>query len=200
MTDTPAQQPPGWYYAQGDPPGTQRYWDGTQWQGGPQAVPAAGAAGGYGAMAGPELASPWARLGARIVDFFVLIIPLLIVSAVIGGGIYGLGGGEASFAASAIGGIIGSIIAIGYEYYFLSKDGATIGKKALNIKVVRTDGSELGQDGSIKRLILSALGAIPIIGGLIGLVVGIATAVMIFTDSKRQVPADKIADSMVIKT
>ena len=28
--------PPGWYYADGDPVSTQRYWDGTQWQGGPQ--------------------------------------------------------------------------------------------------------------------------------------------------------------------
>lgn len=23
-------QPAGWYYAEGDPPGTQRYWDGAQ--------------------------------------------------------------------------------------------------------------------------------------------------------------------------
>lgn len=28
----------GWYYAQGDPPGTQRYWDGAQWIGGPKPV------------------------------------------------------------------------------------------------------------------------------------------------------------------
>lgn len=28
--------PPGWYYADGDPPGTERYWNGTTWQGGPQ--------------------------------------------------------------------------------------------------------------------------------------------------------------------
>ncbi len=36
--------PPGWYYAEGDPPGTNRYWDGETWQGGPQPVvqPAAG--------------------------------------------------------------------------------------------------------------------------------------------------------------
>lgn len=26
-------QGPGWYYAQGDPPDTQRYWDGQSWQG-----------------------------------------------------------------------------------------------------------------------------------------------------------------------
>ena len=57
MTDSGSSQPPGWYYAQGDPPGTQRYWDGAQWQGGPQAVadgapgygtPFAGGAGGQG--------------------------------------------------------------------------------------------------------------------------------------------------------
>jgi uncharacterized membrane protein YhaH (DUF805 family) len=38
MTDI--STPPGWYYADGDPLGSQRYWDGSQWQGGPQ--PAAG--------------------------------------------------------------------------------------------------------------------------------------------------------------
>ncbi len=31
-------RPAGWYYAQGDPPGTQRYWDGAAWQGDPQPV------------------------------------------------------------------------------------------------------------------------------------------------------------------
>lgn len=33
--------PAGWYEAQGDPPGTQRWWDGTQWVGEPQPVPSA---------------------------------------------------------------------------------------------------------------------------------------------------------------
>ncbi len=201
MTDTPTQ-PPGWYYAQGDPPGTQRYWDGAQWQGGPQAVPAAGGASAYGASDGAALiASPWSRLGARIIDFFILIIPLVVVGAVIGGGLYGLGGdGGVSFTASFISGIVTTAIAVAYEYYFLAKDGATPGKKALNIKVVKEDGTELGQDGAMKRLILSALGAIPILGSLIGIIVFLGTVVMIFTDSRRQVPADKVAKSIVIRT
>ena len=44
--------PPGWYNAQGDPPNTQRYWDGTQWVGGPQLIGAV-AAGAAGVAPGP---------------------------------------------------------------------------------------------------------------------------------------------------
>lgn len=29
---------PGWYHAEGDPPNTERYWDGTQWTEGPRPV------------------------------------------------------------------------------------------------------------------------------------------------------------------
>ncbi len=201
MTDTPASQPPGWYYAQGDPPGTQRYWDGTQWQGGPQAV---GTQPGAMGMGGPEnnLASPWARLGARILDGLILLIPTLLVVFLIGGS--GLGGFGAdagtSFALNFIGTIISTAIAVGYEFYFLSKDGATIGKKALNIKVVFEDGSAIGQDGAIKRLILTALQVIPIIGAIISFVVGLATIIMIFADKRRQVPADKVAKTLVINS
>jgi uncharacterized RDD family membrane protein YckC len=43
MTNT-GGTPAGWYYAPGDPEGTQRYWDGAQWIGEPQAVPQAPAA------------------------------------------------------------------------------------------------------------------------------------------------------------
>ena len=38
MSDQYGNTEPGWYYAEGDPPGTQRFWDGAQWQGGPQVV------------------------------------------------------------------------------------------------------------------------------------------------------------------
>jgi uncharacterized RDD family membrane protein YckC len=38
MTNT-GGAPPGWYHAEGDPEGTQRYWDGGQWIGEPQVLP-----------------------------------------------------------------------------------------------------------------------------------------------------------------
>lgn len=39
MTDSEGSAGAGWFHAQGDPPGTQRYWDGSAWQGDPQPVP-----------------------------------------------------------------------------------------------------------------------------------------------------------------
>lgn len=39
MTDFGNSVAPGWYYAHGDPPGTQRYWDGELWRGEPVPVP-----------------------------------------------------------------------------------------------------------------------------------------------------------------
>ena len=63
MTDTP-QTPPGWYHAEGDPIGTQRWWDGTQWIGAPQHnAPTQGVPGGP--------ASPWKRMGGRIIDAII---------------------------------------------------------------------------------------------------------------------------------
>ncbi len=39
MSDSGMSRAAGWYHAEGDPPGTQRYWTGAEWQGGPQAAP-----------------------------------------------------------------------------------------------------------------------------------------------------------------
>lgn len=63
--------PPGWYPAPGDPPGTQRYWDGSQWTGSPVPVdPSAPppSPAGYGGPGGLNLASPWMRILARVID------------------------------------------------------------------------------------------------------------------------------------
>jgi len=79
-------QPPGWYYAQGDPPGTQRYWDGELWIGEPQMTaaplgppppPGGYAAGGYpggGYHAYPESSQATTALVLSILSFFICSI------------------------------------------------------------------------------------------------------------------------------
>jgi len=84
--------PTGWYYATGDPPDTERYWNGTEWEGEPVSV--------YGTtparrpMPPPPTARPvpqaevpyalWiSRLGAILIDVIliaVLTIPMNMVS------------------------------------------------------------------------------------------------------------------------
>lgn len=158
---------------------------------------------GMGGYTKATLPSPWLRLLARIIDGLILLIPMVIIGVILGstaGGVGGFSSGGVSTDGSTIlAGVLGGLIGLAYEYYFLAKDGATPGKKIMSLKVVLEDGSPLGSDGAVRRLILAAVGIVPIVGGIIGFIVGIATVIMIFTDERRQVPADKVAKSLVIK-
>ena len=66
MSDTP----PGYYPAYGDPPGTVRAWDGTQWVSGPLAAPPGMAATGdtdrYGDVG--------VRIGAVLIDSVIAMV------------------------------------------------------------------------------------------------------------------------------
>ena len=90
---SPPLQPPGWHYAQGDPQGTHRWWDGAQWVGGPVGVPGAslppfspppapahGAPGAWAPPAYPQsgrvlYAGWWLRFGAWLLDGLIIGVP-----------------------------------------------------------------------------------------------------------------------------
>lgn len=82
-----------------------------------------------------------------------------------------------------------------YNFVLLHRNGQTIGKRILNIKIVRTDGSRAGlrRIFFLRALPIGLLGAIPWIGRIITLV----DALMIFRDEKRCLH-DQIADTIVI--
>ena len=136
MTDSSSSQPPGWYYAQGDPVGTQRYWDGTQWVGGPQAVAGSVAPGGYGGVAvgAGAPANYGQRVVAYIIDFaaaFAGIIVVLILAAIFGA------------ISDALGGIVlilGYLGVLGFSIWNIvirqGQTGQTLGKSQQNIKLV----------------------------------------------------------------
>jgi uncharacterized RDD family membrane protein YckC len=143
-----------------------------------------------------ELAGRGTRLGAAIVDgliygavFWLMMLFVFrisfqeMVAVTIGKQVL-----------MQIGGIVIYTILNGY---WLAKNGQTIAKKLLDIKIVRTDGSPAGL-GRIVLLRLAPiwlLALIPVVGGV---VTGLVDPLLIFRQSRKCLH-DTIADTIVVK-
>lgn len=93
-------------------------------------------------------------------------------------------------------GIAGSLAVLAIDLVLLSRNGQTIGKKLLGIKVVRVDGSRvsLARVFLLRYVVNTFLTLIPVVGSLYSLV----DCLMIFGEARRTVH-DRIADTIVIK-
>ena len=196
---TGSNQPPGWYHAQGDPPDTHRWWDGAQWVGGPQplSAPAPGGAPswsppGSAVPGGRPLAGPWERIGARLIDWIIVGIVAAIVSAILG-----LDGGALSLGRALVQTVLGAV----YVITMIGLRGATVGKMALGIAVVRQfDGvTPPGIDVSVRRWIVEIVGLFTFVGALVSLVIFIVSLVYLFTDPMRRTVHDRIGRTFVVK-
>jgi uncharacterized RDD family membrane protein YckC len=205
MSDVPQTQPPGWYYAQGDPPGTQRYWDGSQWQGAPQPVPGSP----QGNFGGPNLAEPINRIGARIIDGIIWIIVSIIPAAIFGAALIGSGATKVSYISSLLAGIVSTALVAGYEIFMVGTRGATLGKMALGLKVIRADGAPATmQDAAMRMALYIGLGigaallgrSLGRILGFVQLIVFVVSFVFLFTDKMRQTLWDKVGKTIVVST
>ncbi|MDH4074637.1 MAG: RDD family protein [Acidimicrobiia bacterium] len=195
-------QPAGWYHAQGDPPGTQRYWDGTHWQGQAEPLP-----GGEDPIAGLQLAEPVNRIGARVIDGIVWIVLLAVVAYLVTGtsGI-GLRADGVSYTAHLIATVIGTALVTAYEVLMVLTRQATLGKVALGLKVTRQDGSPPGRNDALLRaapfalpLILAALaGGLGWLFVVLSVLIGVGSVVLLFIDPRRQTVWDKLARTVVV--
>jgi uncharacterized RDD family membrane protein YckC len=88
--------------------------------------------------------------------------------------------------------LLGLVAWVWLTILFVSRNGQTIGKKLLGIKVVRSDGSKasLGRIFWLRNVVNAVLGFIPLYG--------IVDLLLIFGEA-RQCVHDKIADTIVIK-
>jgi uncharacterized RDD family membrane protein YckC len=139
-----------------------------------------------------ELAGRGARLGAAILDtLFVIIamIPMFFMMA------NQQGGGDEQVMIGVAVMMIGLLILLAINIYFLHQNGQSIGKRILGIKIVRTDGDRAGVARIIflRAFVIGLLGNIPIIGPIISL----ADPLFIFRDDRRCLH-DLIADTKVI--
>ncbi len=177
MTDQGGQTPPGWYQAAGDPPGTQRYWDGTQWQGGPQPVGGAVPGGAQAAFSG---AGAPAEYGPRFLAFLIDYAPIIALNII----------GQFSSALS----VIASLAVLGYwiynYLYLMGTTGQTIGKKQQGITLLDDKtGQPVGMGMAFVRGLL---------GGVLAIIC-LLDYFWIFNGDKRQRLSDQILSYNVRK-
>lgn len=146
-----------------------------------------------------ELASPGARLGARILDAIVIVVAMLVLFTL---GIAGAGMAGGSNDGVAVGGLFLSTLAalaVGllYEVVQIALWGQTLGKRMTSVKVVHAvHGGLPGWGKAVGRwAIPGLLGLIPLIGWLLALICYLS----LLWDRVRQGWHDKAAGTLVIK-
>jgi uncharacterized RDD family membrane protein YckC len=140
-----------------------------------------------------ELASRWARFGAQFLDG----LSIALIAFVFG------------FVASMVGykmtspllfqlavTVLSLLCFLGINGYFLAKDGQTLGKKALGIRIVRTDGGHatFGRILGLRYAPVWVVSMVPILGGVLALV----DVLFIFRESRKCLH-DDIADTVVVR-
>lgn len=131
-------------------------------------IPAAGVKAGF-----------WRRTGAWVIDAVLLSIVSGILTGILAGGDNARGIG------------LNSLVGLAYYLYFWSAygHGQTLGNRALGIRVVKTDGSELGIGTALLRYV--------------GLIISFAAlfigVIWVAFDKNKQGWHDKIASTYVIR-
>ncbi|GAC1486413.1 MAG: RDD family protein [Candidatus Limnocylindrales bacterium] len=120
----------------------------------------------------------WRRVGAWVIDTVLLTVIGAIVIGVLSGG------------DGARGVSLNGLVGLAYYLYFWSHygHGQTLGMRALSMRVVKTDGGELGLGGALLRYV----------GLLISMAALFIGVVWVAFDKNKQGWHDKIASTYVI--
>jgi uncharacterized RDD family membrane protein YckC len=129
------------------------------------------------------------RFGAKILDGIILWVVNIGIS-VAAGMATGASGEEPNIPMLIASVVVSLLLNIGYGTFFIGKFGATPGKMACKIKVVRPDGSPVGYGRAFGRIIAELLS---------GMICYIGYIMANFDEEKRSLH-DRICDTRVIRS
>ncbi|MFP6678752.1 MAG: RDD family protein [Dehalococcoidia bacterium] len=197
----PDSAPAGFYHAEGDPPDTVRYWDGTTWMAEPEPLsdhPELSATGSYAAeeagFAGAGLmrtdttryGTLGIRMGAQLIDIVIGSIVIILTMPFTAG----------SLVAAGIVTLIWWLIIVG----MVARLGGSPGKLAVGLRVTRIDGNTTppGDQESAMRALPGLLGLIPWLGPLIALAIAVVSIYLVSNDPERRSVYDRIGGTRVV--
>lgn len=188
--------PSGWYQADGDPPNTERFWDGDQWRGDPRSLIGSGTAGTLVPIPPDlEIGGPWKRIAAKLIDQVVLVGPLAAVALLIDrSGLLPTDAVEVGFWLGFIG-----LFAL-YNLLAVGLFATTVGKAVMGLRVVGQTGEPASWDLATRRWLLQLAHVVPILGVVVVVGIGVVSVVYLFTDPRRQTVHDRFAKSFVVTT
>ena len=136
-----------------------------------------------------------ARLGAAMIDGAIIGC-----IAVITGIFVGLSRGTVGGKSAIVGGFVALVLILAWiivNIVLLARHGQTIGKRALGLAIVRSDGApcELWRILVLRIFAVRAIGVVPMVGPLFSLV----DVLLIFGEERRCVH-DYMADTVVVHT
>lgn len=152
-------------------------------------------ASGPGAVAALRYAGVGIRFGARFIDGLVFIPVAIVASVILPNLTRPAGTGAAAlFNGSLI--VVAVFFALFYEVLMLRYWGATLGKMACGLKVIRPDASGLGWGVSFGRYFMYnvVISAIPLVNWILLL----TTAIMAGVDDQKRGLHDRVCDTRVI--
>lgn len=145
---------PGWYAAAGDPPGTQRYWDGSVWVGDPVLVPGAA----HSAPSQSRAPANRANYGQRVIGVLVdlaLWIPSFVFAFAVDDGLITDSSLE-SISFALIG--VTFLLQLGNVWILQGITGQSLGKKVAKTRIIKeADGAPVGIGLMIARLVIRAI-------------------------------------------
>jgi uncharacterized RDD family membrane protein YckC len=184
----------------------------------PQEYPPPGYAPPPVQLGGHPLASPGERLGAKVLDHLVLLIPSLLVGAVFfvpTAAVLSAGGGSIAPAtafvllalAVSLWALVHAAIYYAYQVSYQQRAGQTVGKRALGLRIVRLDGGVPDRRAYRRRFLVENASwlvlVVPVLGFVISSVAGIVQwldALWCLWDKPfQQCLHDKYAGTAVVK-
>lgn len=142
------------------------------------------------------------RALARLIDFVLLaVVNVFLLGIVLVGALL------SGLVASAVAAVLGAAVNLAYFAVMESRTGQTVGKMAMRLRVVGPTGAYPTLEQAIRRNIWVACGAagvIPIVGGFLGGLAGLAAVLMIAIglaegdDSRRSAWHDRFAGGTTV--